>query len=75
MVSLNKIKEFNSTLPAFSISHSSVIHREICIKTGTAVPRILKFGTNVGFDLYCAKESQHAAAYHSLYLSIFLPLQ
>ena len=34
----------------FSISHSSVVHREICVKdfsgtTGT-VPRILKFGTN-----------------------------
>ena len=34
--------------------------------------RVLKFGTNVGYDLlYCVKENQHAAAYHSLYLSIF----
>ena len=58
----------------FSISHSNVIHREIRVKdfSGTTAPRILKFGTNVGFDvLYCVKENQHAAAYHSLYLSIF----
>ena len=59
----------------FPISHSNVIHREICVKdfSGTSVPRILKFGTNVGYDLfYCLKENQHAAAYRSLYLSIFL---
>ena len=59
----------------FSISHSNVIHKEICVKdsSGTTVPKILKFGTSVGYDLlYCVKESQHAAAYHSLYLSIFL---
>ena len=38
--------------------------------------RILKFGTNVGYDLlYCVKENQHAGAYHSPYLSIFLSLQ
>ena len=58
----------------FSISHSNVIHREICVKdfSGTAAPRILKFGTNVGYDLlYCVKANQHAAAYHSPYLSIF----
>ena len=31
------------------------------------MPRILKFGTNVGYDLlYCVKENQHAAAYYSL---------
>ena len=62
----------------FSISHSNVIHREICVKdfSGTTAPRILKFGTNVGCDLlYCVRENQHAAAYHSPYLSIFLPLQ
>ena len=43
----------------FSISHSNVIHREICVKdfSGTTAPRILKFGTNVGYDLlYCVKE-------------------
>ena len=62
----------------FSISHSNIIHREICVKdfSGTTVPRILKFGTNVGYDLlYCVKESQLVAAYHSFYLSIFLSLQ
>ena len=41
--------------------------------SGTTAPRILKLGTNVGCDLlYHVKEIQHAAAYHSLYLSIFL---
>ena len=62
----------------FSISHANVIHREICVKdfSGTSVPRILKFGKNVGYDLlYCVKENQHAAAYHSPYLSIFLSHQ
>ena len=62
----------------FSIAHSNVIHREICVKdfSGSTVPRILKFGTYVGYDLlYWVKGSQHAAAYHSLYLSIFLSLQ
>ena len=40
--------------------------------SGTTAPRILKFGTNVGFDLlYCVKENQPPPAYHSLYLSIF----
>ena len=54
-----------------------VIHREICVKdfSGTTVPRILKFDTNVGYDLYCVKENWHAAAYHSLCLSIFVSLQ
>ena len=59
----------------FSISHSNVIHREICVKdfSGTTVPRILKLGTNVGYNLsYCVKENQHAAAYHYPHLSIFL---
>ena len=49
----------------FSISHSNVMHREICVKdfSGSTVPWILKFGTNVGYDLlYCVKENQHAAA-------------
>ena len=49
----------------FSISHSNGIHvhREIRVKnfSGTTAPRILKFGTNVGYDLYCVKENQHAA--------------
>ena len=62
----------------FSISHSNVIHREISVKdfSGITALRILKFGTNVRCDLlYCARENQHAAAYHSPYLSIFLSLQ
>ena len=54
------------------------MQREICVKdfSGTTAPKILKFDTNLGFDLlYRVKENQHAAAYHSLYLSIFLSLQ
>ena len=40
------------------------------------MPRISKFGANVGCDLlYCVKENQHAAAYHCPYLSVFLSLQ
>ena len=40
------------------------------------MPRILKFCTNVGYDLlHCVKENQHAAAYHSPYLFIFLSHQ
>ena len=40
------------------------------------MPRILKFGTSVGYDLlYCVKENQHAGACHSLLLSIFLSLE
>ena len=62
----------------FFISHANVIHREICVKdlSGTIVPRILKFETNIGHDLlYCVKENQPPPIYHSLYLSIFLSLQ
>ena len=62
----------------FSISHSIVVHREICVKdfSGTTAPRILKFGTNVGYDLlHCVRENQPPDAYHSLYLSSFLSVQ
>ena len=62
----------------FSISHSHVIHRKICVKdfSRTTAPRILKFGTIVGYDLlYCVKENQHAVADHSFYLSVFLSFQ
>ena len=55
-----------------------IVHRETCVRdfSGTTAPRIWKPGTNVGCDLlYRVKENQHAAAYHSLYLSIFLYLQ
>ena len=61
----------------FSISHSNVIHREICVKdfAGTTAPRILKFGTNIGYDLWhCVKANQSPDAYRFLYLSIFLSL-
>ena len=50
------------------------MHREICVKDflETAAPRILKFGTNIGYDyLYCVREIQHSHVYHSLYLLIF----
>ena len=40
------------------------------------VPRILKFGTNVGYDfLHSVRENQPPDAYHFLYLPIFLSLQ
>ena len=62
----------------FPISHSNVIHREICVKdfSRTTAPRILKFGTNVGYDLLlCVRENQPPDDYNFLYLSIFLSLQ
>ena len=62
----------------FSTSHSNVIHKGICVKdfSGSTLPRILKFGINIGYDLmYCVKENQPPAAYHSPYLSIFLSFQ
>ena len=38
----------------------------------TTAPRILKFGTRIGYDLlYCARKKQLPHACHSLYLSIF----
>ena len=45
--------------------------------SGTTSPRILKFGTNVGYGkLYCVKENQPPPAYHSLYLSFsFSPIK
>ena len=40
------------------------------------MPRILKFGTNIGYDkLYCVIKIQPHTAYQSLYLSIFLSFQ
>ena len=43
---------FASFFSFFSISHSIVMHREIYVKdfTWTTAPRILKFGTNIGYD-------------------------
>ena len=49
-----------------------------CVKgfSGTTELRILKFGTNVGYNLlYCVRENQPRPAYHSLFFSIFLSLQ
>ena len=44
--------------------------------SGTTVPRILKFGTIIGYDkLYCVRKNQPHMAYQSLYLSIFLSFQ
>ena len=41
--------------------------------SGTTAPRILKFGTNIWYDLlYCVRQNQHPHAYRFLYLSIFL---
>ena len=62
-----------SSLFSFSICHSNVRHREICVKdfTRTIRPGILKVYTNTGFDLYCVRENQPSPAYHSLYLSSF----
>ena len=51
---------------------------EIFIKDflATTCPRILKFGTNIGYDkLYCVLKNQAHMAYQSLYLSIFLSFQ
>ena len=63
----------------FYISHSNVIHRVICVKdfSGTTAPRILKFGTNVGYDLlYCVKENQHAAIIIPLFVHFsFSPIK
>ena len=54
------------------------MHMKICVKdsSGTTIPRNLKFGTNIEYDLlYCVRENQHPHAYHSLYLSNYLSLQ
>ena len=61
----------------FSISHSNVIHGEICVKdfSETTLPRNLKVDLYVKDDLYCVKENQSPPACHSLSLSIFLSLQ
>ena len=40
--------------------------------SGTTAHRILKFSTNIGYDmLYCVRENRHPHACHSLYLSTF----
>ena len=41
--------------------------------SATTATKILKFNTNIGYDLlYWVRENQHAHSCHSLYLSIFL---
>ena len=68
---------FYHLFPFFHLSLQSNTYGS-CVKdfSGTTAPRILKFGTNVGYDLlHCFKENLPAAAYHSFYLSIFLSLQ
>ena len=58
----------------FSISHSNVIHRELCVKdfSGTTAPRILKFGTNIGYDLLlCVRENQPPDSYCSFICPFF----
>ena len=43
--------------------------------SGTTLPRVLKFGTNIEYDLlYCVRENQHPHINHSLYLSILAHL-
>ena len=57
-----------------------VLAFSVCVLTcfvkyllGTSVPRILKFGTNIGYDkLYCVLKNQPHMAYQSLYL--FFPI-
>ena len=40
--------------------------------SGTTAPKILKFGTNVEYDLlYCVKKNRPAAAYHCLICQFF----
>ena len=44
--------------------------------SATALPRILKFGTNIRYDkLYCVYKIQPHVAYQSFYLPIFLSFQ
>ena len=61
-----------------SISQSNVIPMDIYFKdfAETTEPRILKFDTNVGYDLlHSVKENQPSPVYLSLSLSIFLSLK
>ena len=80
-LNLPEMKTKSSSCPSGRVhmyAHSNVIDREIYVKvfSETTAPRILKLGTNVGYGLlYCVRENQHAAAYHSPYLSIFLSLK
>ena len=64
-------------LCSFTICHSCILNMEISVKhfSGTARHRMMKFGTNIGYDkLYCVRKNQPSPAYQSLYSSIFLSL-
>ena len=40
--------------------------------SGTTLPRILKFGIYIEYDmLYCVRENQHLRAYHFLFCTLF----
>ena len=56
-------------LPSFfSISHSNVMHWDICVKNFSGTTALLKFSTNSGYNwLNYVRENQHPHAYHSLY--------
>ena len=63
--------------PFFHLS-SNVMLRKITVKdyTGTTAPRVLKFGTNIGYNyLYCIRDIQHPHFYHSLCPFFFLQIK
>ena len=54
------------------------MHMEICVRLfpGTAAPKILKFGTKIGYDLlYCVRQNQHPRAIIPFICSLFLSLK
>ena len=74
----NKTDIYFAFFLLFSISHSNVIHLEICDKyfPGTIAHRILLFGTSiVNHSLFYVKENQVPPTYSSLFFFIFLSLQ
>ena len=74
----NKTDIYFAFFLLFSISHSNVIHREICNKyfSGTIACRILRFGISVvNHLLFYVKENQIPPAYSSLNFFILLSLQ
>ena len=63
----------------FSLFHLSIFRyntlREFCFKglSGITLPRILKFSTNVGYNMFYGKEYKPPPASSNLYSSIFEP--
>ena len=52
-------------LCSFTICHSCILNMEISVKhfSGTARHRMMKFGTNIGYDkLYCVRKNQPSPA-------------